>query len=228
MLWLTRILCVRYVSVSACLWCPCPYWRRNYREQLLSKLSGKRRLQSWKLGNKIRKKKSQILLMWDFFLTLNSRWLHHSYLHHPACFRLLGLIPLVVALVIFYLWLIVRWVHSPYRLPGWSSQLVSAGPDLLSSARLRSQKKTNVVQWSWRQVGGLRWREGDNVNILSFLGVQILAGILAILSAVILVIFFAKLDDLISRQYFTIFQVRKIYHFRLQRQKMISWIEKSR
>ena len=50
----------------------------------------------------------------------------------------------------------------------------------------------------------------EAVNNLSFLGVQILAGILAILSAVMLVIFFAKLDDLITRQYFNLFQVRNI------------------
>ena len=52
--------------------------------------------------------------------------------------------------------------------------------------------------------------KGQAVNNRSLSGVQILAGILAILSAVMLVIFFAKLDDLISRQYFNIFQVRNI------------------
>jgi hypothetical protein len=38
-------------------------------------------------------------------------------------------------------------------------------------------------------------------------GVQILGGILAIISGVILVLFFAKLDELISRRYLTIFEV---------------------
>ena len=52
--------------------------------------------------------------------------------------------------------------------------------------------------------------KGQAVNNRSLSGVQILAGILAILSAVMLVIFFAKLDDLITRQYFNIFQVRKM------------------
>merc|ERR1719373_217825 len=37
-------------------------------------------------------------------------------------------------------------------------------------------------------------------------GVQIIAGILAILSVVILILFFAKLDDIISRQYFKMFE----------------------
>ena len=52
--------------------------------------------------------------------------------------------------------------------------------------------------------------KGQPVNNRSLSGVQILAGILAILSAVMLVIFFAKLDDLITRQYFNIFQVRNL------------------
>ena len=52
--------------------------------------------------------------------------------------------------------------------------------------------------------------KGQAVNNRSLSGVQILAGILAILSAVMLVIFFAKLDDLITRQYFNIFQVRNL------------------
>ena len=38
-------------------------------------------------------------------------------------------------------------------------------------------------------------------------GVQILGGILAIISGVILVLFFAKLDELISKRYVTIFEV---------------------
>ena len=52
--------------------------------------------------------------------------------------------------------------------------------------------------------------KGQAVNNRSLSGVQILAGILAILSAVMLVIFFAKLDDLITRQYFNIFQVKQM------------------
>jgi len=84
--------------------------------------------------------------------------------------RLLGLIPLVVALVIFYLWLIVR------------SRFIELG---------KAEKS----------------EEDQCCPMKLKTGVQILAGILAILSAVILVIFFAKLDDLISRQYFNIFQV---------------------
>lgn len=38
-------------------------------------------------------------------------------------------------------------------------------------------------------------------------GVQILGGILAILSGVMLVVFFAKLDEIIERQYYTLFEV---------------------
>ena len=62
----------------------------------------------------------------------------------------------------------------------------------------------------------MRLKTGGRVRTLSekphkevciLKGVQILAGILAILSAVMLVVFFAKLDDIISRQYFKIFEV---------------------
>ena len=47
------------------------------------------------------------------------------------------------------------------------------------------------------------------ISLIAFLclAVQILGGILAILSGVMLVIFFAKLDDVISRQYQKIFEV---------------------
>ena len=45
------------------------------------------------------------------------------------------------------------------------------------------------------------------------LGVQIIGGILAILSSVILVLFFAKLDELISRRYLQIFKVKQIIKF---------------
>ena len=38
-------------------------------------------------------------------------------------------------------------------------------------------------------------------------GVQIMGGVMAILSGVILVVFFAKLDELVSRQYYSLFQV---------------------
>lgn len=38
-------------------------------------------------------------------------------------------------------------------------------------------------------------------------GVQIIGGVLAILSGVLLVVFFAKLDELVSRQYYALFQV---------------------
>ena len=38
-------------------------------------------------------------------------------------------------------------------------------------------------------------------------GVQIIGGILAILSGVILVLFFAKLDELISRRYLELYEV---------------------
>ena len=38
------------------------------------------------------------------------------------------------------------------------------------------------------------------------LGVQIIGGILAILSGVVLVLFFAKLDELISRRYLEIYE----------------------
>ena len=40
-------------------------------------------------------------------------------------------------------------------------------------------------------------------------GVQILGGILAILSGVMLVVFFAKLDEIIERQYYTMFEVSR-------------------
>ena len=39
-------------------------------------------------------------------------------------------------------------------------------------------------------------------------GVQIIGGVLAILSGVLLVVFFAKLDELVSRQYYALFQVK--------------------
>jgi len=84
--------------------------------------------------------------------------------------RLLGLVPLLVGLVIFYLWLVVR------------SRFIELG---------KAEKS----------------EEDQCCPMKLKTGVQILAGILAILSAVMLVIFFAKLDDLISRQYFNIFQV---------------------
>merc|ERR1711874_403372 len=84
--------------------------------------------------------------------------------------RLLGLIPLVVAVIIFYLWLVVR------------SRFIELG---------KAEKS----------------EEDQCCPMKLKTGVQILAGILAILSAVMLVIFFAKLDDLITRQYFNIFQV---------------------
>ena len=45
------------------------------------------------------------------------------------------------------------------------------------------------------------------VNNIVFSGVQIIGGVLAILSGVLLVIFFAKLDQLVSRQYFALFEV---------------------
>ena len=55
-----------------------------------------------------------------------------------------------------------------------------------------------------------RWTVSEvSVMLTRFEGVQILAGILAILSAVLLVVFFAKLDDLISRQYFKMFEVSR-------------------
>ena len=41
-------------------------------------------------------------------------------------------------------------------------------------------------------------------------GVQIIGGILAILSGVILVLFFAKLDELISRRYLEIYEVQLV------------------
>ena len=44
-------------------------------------------------------------------------------------------------------------------------------------------------------------------NTLNNPGVQILGGILAILSGVMLVVFFAKLDEIIERQYYTMFEV---------------------
>ena len=43
--------------------------------------------------------------------------------------------------------------------------------------------------------------------ILNISGVQIIGGVLAILSGVLLVVFFAKLDELVSRQYYALFQV---------------------
>ena len=55
-----------------------------------------------------------------------------------------------------------------------------------------------------------RWTVSEvSVMLTRFEGVQILAGILAILSEVLLVVFFAKLDDLISRQYFKMFEVSR-------------------
>ena len=40
---------------------------------------------------------------------------------------------------------------------------------------------------------------------------QILGGILAILSGVMLVVFFAKLDEIIERQYYTMFEVSNYF-----------------
>ena len=57
------------------------------------------------------------------------------------------------------------------------------------------------------------------------LGVQIIGGILAILSGVILVLFFAKLDELISRRYLEIFEViqnRKFMHLKFKIQAEIT------
>ena len=48
---------------------------------------------------------------------------------------------------------------------------------------------------------------------MNILGVQIIGGILAILSGVILVLFFAKLDELISRHYLEIFKVNQNRNF---------------
>jgi len=84
--------------------------------------------------------------------------------------RLLGLVPLLLAVGIFYLWLIIR------------SRFIELG---------KADKS----------------EEDQCCPMRLKTGVQILAGILAILSAVMLVVFFAKLDDIISRQYFKIFEV---------------------
>ena len=57
---------------------------------------------------------------------------------------------------------------------------------------------------------GLNQISLQNNLIFSTSGVQILGGILAIISGVMLVMFFAKLDDIIGRQYYKIFEVRII------------------
>ena len=44
-------------------------------------------------------------------------------------------------------------------------------------------------------------------------GVQVIGGVLALLSGAVLVLFFAKLDDIVSRQYFKLFQVGGIKRF---------------
>ena len=57
-------------------------------------------------------------------------------------------------------------------------------------------------------------------------GVQIIGGVLAILSGVLLVVFFAKLDELVSRQYYALFQVEPtpetLDRYRLDRNGIIS------
>ena len=42
---------------------------------------------------------------------------------------------------------------------------------------------------------------------MTCVGVQIIGGVLAVLSGLVLVVFFAKLDELVSRQYYNLFQV---------------------
>ena len=70
-------------------------------------------------------------------------------------------------------------------------------------------------------------KTGKSVNFLSrscilqddvFLAVQIIGGVMTIISGVMLVVFFAKLDDIISRQYYKIFEVRIICCHYLQDQ----------
>lgn len=92
--------------------------------------------------------------------------------HGAAVFqalRLLGLVPLVFAVIIFYSWLVVR------------SRFI--------------------------ELGKVEKTEDDQCCPMGLkTGVQILGGILAIISGVMLVMFFAKLDDIIGRQYYKIFE----------------------
>ena len=46
-----------------------------------------------------------------------------------------------------------------------------------------------------------------DVTWVTCAGVQIIGGVLAVLSGLVLVVFFAKLDELVSRQYYNLFQV---------------------
>merc|ERR1712110_106603 len=64
-----------------------------------------------------------------------------------------------------------------------------------------------VVRSHFIKLGKLEKNPGDPCcQIKIKTGVQIIGGVLAILSGVLLVVFFAKLDELVSRQYYALFQ----------------------
>jgi len=64
-----------------------------------------------------------------------------------------------------------------------------------------------VVRSHFIKLGKMEKNPGDPCcQIKIKTGVQIIGGVLAILSGVLLVVFFAKLDELVSRQYYALFQ----------------------
>jgi len=89
-------------------------------------------------------------------------------------------------------------VHQSLRLLGFIPLLLAAA---IFYAWL-------VVRSRFIELGKLEKSEDDQCCPMELKkGVQILGGILAILSGVMLVVFFAKLDEIISQQYYKIFEV---------------------